>query len=105
MKPLKDVSEDFPVGMVERAALRYLYENGAREAQSPRYEILRVDRFESLSANEGGTVFAIVVKELFLLPHEQKEDLTRLVVLLATFQEDRSLKISTPIMSAHLGNL
>ncbi len=104
MKPLKDLPEDFSTGMVERAVLRYLYEDGEREARSRRYEVIRVDRFESPSANEAGTIFVVVVKEPFTPPVAPKEELTRLVVLLATFQEG-SLKISAPIMSAHLGSI
>jgi hypothetical protein len=96
--------EELSIGKVERAVLRYLYEDGEREAKRIRYEIIRVDRFESPSAHEAGTIFAVVVKERFTLP-QHKEEHTMLGVLLATFQEDRSLKISAPIMSAHLGCL
>jgi len=105
MKPLQDLSEDFSTGSVERAVLRYLYEDREREASSLRYEIIRVDRFASPCASEAGTIYAVVVKELVTLPVAQKEERTRWVVLLATSQEEGSLKISAPIMSAHLGSL
>jgi hypothetical protein len=106
MKPLKDLSEDFSIGMVERAILSYLHENGEKEVSHIRYEIIRVDRFESPYANSTGTIFTAVVREqLFPLPQEHKEELTRWGVLLATFQEDGSFKISAPIMSAYLSSL
>jgi hypothetical protein len=105
MKPLKDLPEDFSTGVVERAVLSYLHENGEKEACHIHYEVIRVDRFASPSAGSTGTLFTAVVKELLPLPQEHKEELTRWGVLLATFQEDGSFKISAPIMSAHLSSL
>jgi hypothetical protein len=105
MKPLKDSSEDFSTGVVERAILHYLHENGEKEARHIRYEVVRVDRFVSPYADSTGTLFTAVVREMFPFPQGYKEELTRWGVLLATFQEDGSFKISAPIMSAHLASL
>ena len=102
MKPLNDLPEDFSTGVVERAVLRYLHENDGREAGHSRYEVVRIDRFASADGDATGTFFTAVVKELLLMPQERKEEFTRWGVLLATFQEDGSFKVSAPLMSAHL---
>jgi hypothetical protein len=59
--------EELSIGRVERAVLHYLYEDGERAANHIRYEIIRVDRFESPYADTAavGSIFAVAVKELF----------------------------------------
>ena len=76
--------ENLLIGMVERAVLKYLYEDDEEEAGHTRYEIILIDRFES-PHEEIGALFTVAVKEQFTLPQQPKETLTRLAVLLVTF--------------------
>jgi hypothetical protein len=105
MKPLKDLPEDFSTGVVERAVLSYLHENGEQEARPIRYEVIRIDRFAPPSAGSTGSLFTAVVKERLPLSQEHNEELTRWGVLLVALQEDGSFKVSAPLMSAHLSSL
>jgi hypothetical protein len=100
---MKDLSEEDVFGKVERAILRYLCKDEDTDRRRTRYDIILVDKFEAPDA--AGKVLFIAALRTRFTPLGQSEETMLLGSLLVTLQEDKSLKISSPILSAHLASL